>query len=74
MGSKGWWNLVKNLVGNSENRCIPPIESEGRLVFDDTEKAELFNNFFCEQSNLDDSHHTPPPSVIFEMTSYLIFT
>ena len=46
MGSKGWWNLVKNLVGNSENRCIPPIESEGRLVFDDTEKAELFNNFF----------------------------
>ena len=25
-----------------------------------TEKAELFNKFFCEQSTLDDSDHTPP--------------
>ena len=29
-------------------------------MFDDTEKVELFNNFFCEQSNLDDQHHSPP--------------
>jgi hypothetical protein len=24
------------------------------------EKSELFNKFFCEQSTLDDSDHTPP--------------
>jgi hypothetical protein len=25
-----------------------------------SEKSELFNKFFCEQSTLDDSDHTPP--------------
>ena len=39
---------------------MPPIEHNGNLVLDDIDKAELFNKFFCEQSTLDDSDHTPP--------------
>jgi hypothetical protein len=45
---------------DDSSRTIPPIEHNGNLVFDDIEKAELFNKFFCEQSTLDDSDHTPP--------------
>jgi hypothetical protein len=30
------------------------------IVFDDIEKSELFNKFFCEQSTLDDSDYTSP--------------
>ena len=30
------------------------------LYFDDIAKSELFNKFFCEQSTLGDSDHTPP--------------
>ena len=60
-GSKNWWTLVKSLTGNNEcSRTIPPIEHNGNLVVDDIEKSELFNKFFCEQSTLDDSDHTPP--------------
>jgi hypothetical protein len=59
--SKNWWTLVKSLTGNNDfSRTIPPIEHNGNLVFDDIEKAELFNKIFCEQSTLDDSDHTPP--------------
>ena len=39
---------------------MPPIEHNGNLVVDDIEQSELFNKFFCEQSTLDDSDHTPP--------------
>ena len=60
-GSKNWWTLVKSLTGNNDcSRTIPPIEHNGNLVVDDIEKSELFNKFFCEQSTLDDSDHTPP--------------
>jgi hypothetical protein len=60
-GSKNWWTLVKSLTGNNDcNRTMPPIEHNGNLVFNDIEKSELFNKFFCEQSILDDSDHTPP--------------
>jgi hypothetical protein len=53
-------DIVKNLTGNNEcSRTIPPIEHNGNLVVDDIEKSELFNKFFCEQSTLDDSDHTP---------------
>jgi hypothetical protein len=59
-GSKNWWTLVKSLTGNNDcSRTIPPIEHNGNLVFDDIENSELFNKFFCEQSTLDDSDHTP---------------
>jgi hypothetical protein len=52
-GSINWWTLVKSLTGNNDiSRTIPPIEHNGNLVFDDIETAELFNKFFCEQSNL----------------------
>jgi len=60
-GSKNWWNLVKRLVGNSDNsRSIPPIEFDGELVFNDITKSDLFNDFFCAQTQLDDTQHSPP--------------
>ena len=53
--------MVKSLTGNNDcSRIIPPIEHDGNLVFDDIENTELVNKFFCEQSTLDDSDHTPP--------------
>ena len=39
---------------------MPPIEHNGKLVFYDIDKSDLFNKFFCEQSTLDDSDNTPP--------------
>ena len=60
-GSKNRWTIVNSLTGNNDcSRTIPPIEHNGNLVFDDIDKSELFKKFFCEQSTLDDSDHTPP--------------
>jgi hypothetical protein len=56
---------VKSLTGNNDcSRTISSIEHNGNLVVDDIEKSELFNKFFCEQSTLDDSDHTPPDSFL----------
>jgi hypothetical protein len=54
-GSKNWWNLDKRLLGSSKNRSIPPLQTDDDLICDNFTKCELINDFFSEQSNLDDS-------------------
>lgn len=60
VGARNWWSLVKSLVGDKNNRSIPPIDSNGELISDDSVKSELFNNFFSEQSRLNDGDKIPP--------------
>lgn len=60
VGARNWWSLVKSLVGDKNNRSIPPIDSNGELISDDSVKSELFNNFFSEQSRLNDGVKIPP--------------
>jgi hypothetical protein len=62
-GSKNWWNLVKRLLGSSKNRSIPPLQTDDDLICDNFAKCELINDFFSEQSNLDDSNSTVPEPI-----------
>ena len=62
---KSYWSLVKKLQGDCKVHSIPPLindESE-EIVVNDTDKANLLNNFFCSISNITDSNLSPP---IFE--------
>jgi hypothetical protein len=59
-GSKNWWNLVKSLLGDSNNRSIPPIQTDDVITHDDTEKSEIFNDYFCDQSDINDDCLIPP--------------
>ena len=58
--TKNWWNLIKSLLGNRNKKPIPPLKINNEFITDDTEKAELFNAYFCEQSNLNDCHKNLP--------------
>ncbi|CAC5395380.1 unnamed protein product [Mytilus coruscus] len=52
---RDWWNTVKQLTSIKSCRPgIPPLVKNDCLIFDDTEKANEFNNFFAAQANLDD--------------------
>ena len=62
-GSKNWWNLVKRLLGSSKNRSISPLQTDDDLICDNFAKCELINDFFSEQSNLDDSNSTVPEPI-----------
>ncbi|CAC5394435.1 unnamed protein product [Mytilus coruscus] len=45
---------------SSDSRNIPPLQIDDDLICDDTKKAKIFNDYFCGQSNLDDSNtHLP---------------
>jgi hypothetical protein len=53
---KNWWNTVKQISGiKGSDMSIPPILHNDNLIFDDIERANLFNIYFSKQSEIDDS-------------------
>ena len=53
---KNWWNIVKQISGiKGSDMSIPPILHNDNLIFDDIERANLFNIYFSKQSEIDDS-------------------
>ena len=59
---KDWWRLVlaflkKKSIDNDE---IPPIDYNGKVYYSNKEKANIFNDFFIKQSNLEHEDGTPP--------------
>ena len=61
-GSKNWWKLVKSILHSDSggDRSIPPLQVENDMIQDDNKKAELFNDYFCKQADLNDSETSVP--------------
>ena len=58
---KNWWNIVKQISGiKGSDMSIPPILHNDNLIFDDIERANLFNIYFSKQSEIDDSNSNIP--------------
>jgi hypothetical protein len=49
---KKWWNLAKEIMGNSKSSTYPSLVSNGTVYSTDEEKANLFNDSFLETSTL----------------------
>lgn len=64
-GSSKWWTLLKSFLGRTNNKGIGPIENNQTIIYDDSAKAEAFNDFFVSHSNLDHlaSNTTLPPDL-----------
>jgi hypothetical protein len=60
--SKSWWKLVKQLLNNNS----PQIEANqsltvnGKLIYDDNEKANAFKKYFIAQTKIDDTNVSLP--------------
>ena len=58
-----YWRTLKSFIKPSQTSTIPPLFHENAYISDTNEKANLINNFFAEQSVLDDQLATLPDSV-----------
>ena len=46
LSSKDWWSTLKSFITPSTKSSIPTLEKGGHIYSDDTDKANLLNNFF----------------------------
>ena len=66
LSPKDWLTTLKTFFTPTFNSNIPPLESSGHVFTDEYEKASIFNNYFKNQTILDDTNailpELPPPS------------
>ena len=55
--------LLKHFTKPDQTDVIPPLNKNGQIYTEEKEKANILNNFFTEQTLLDDSHATLPQTV-----------
>ena len=60
LSSKDWWSTLKTFISPMSKSSVPTLEKDGHIYSDDTAKANLLNNFFRDQTILDDSNAQVP--------------
>ena len=58
--SKRGHRLVNQIIVHQNKQSIQFLEIDDEIILSDYEIAEALNNFFVEQSTLDDSHASLP--------------
>ena len=65
-GEKQWWKLVKTFMNKKGiDTEIPPIEENGTTYYTNTDKANVLNNYFIQQSTLNPDT-TELPNTFYE--------
>ena len=63
LNSKQWWKYCKTIAKGTTQNVDAPLIDGNMLVSDNTAKANLLNNYFVSQSELDDSSTNLPPEL-----------
>jgi hypothetical protein len=60
---KNWWKLVKKFISTKKAETISFLIKDDKYYSSPIDKANVLNQFFCDQSNLDDYNARLPPFV-----------
>ena len=60
LSSKQWWAILKSIISPNTKSSTPPLEKDGVVYADDTEKANVLNDFFRDQTSLDERNAVLP--------------
>ena len=76
LSSRDWWRTLKTVISPNSKSSVPPLEKDGIIYDDDTDKANVLNDFFRDQTLVDDHGVELPPldnyNVLSELSSLQI--
>ena len=58
--SKKWWSTYKKVISEKQSEYNAPLMNDNKIITDNKEKADLFNEYFIGQSTLDESRANLP--------------
>lgn len=71
LSSRDWWSTLKGFISPGKVKSIPPLKSDDNIITECTEKANLLNNYFRDQTIIDDVNIDPPVATAYPLTSEL---
>ena len=76
ISSKDWWKTLKTFISPLTRSELPPLELNGTIYTDDTDKANILNNYFQQQTILQKQNTTlpalPPPIYHAQLSSIVL--
>ena len=60
LNQKDWWRTLKTFIKPEQSLTVPPLRKDDIIHTNDKDKANILNQFFTEQSTLDDSNASLP--------------
>ena len=60
---KDWWKTLKQFIKPDHCSSFPPLIKNEDIYSEDMDKANLLNQFFAEQTHLDETNSTLPPDI-----------
>ena len=67
LSPRQWWSLLKSFISPSSQASSPPLEKDGLVFVEEEEKANVLNDFFSDQTLLNDHDAALP-----EIAPYLV--
>ena len=58
--AKDWWPTLKKIIAPNSKSSVPPLELNNNIYTDENDKANILNNFFQNQTLLDDRNAALP--------------
>lgn len=63
IGPKDWWKTLKHFIEPDNSASLSPPQHDDTIHTNETDKASLLNNFFVEQTIVDESQAFLPSDV-----------
>lgn len=58
--SRDWWKTLKSFIKPSKSSSLPPLVKDGEVFQKEKDKANLLNDFFTQQTFLDETNASLP--------------
>ena len=68
LSPKQWWKLLKYFIAPNSKSSIPPLETNGQIYAEECEKANILNDFFKDQTLLDERNAEIPDFLVTLLT------
>ena len=65
LSAKDWWKTLKTFILPSVKASIPPLEVNNEIIIDESDKANILNNFFQSQTFLNEQNAVLPDLPVF---------
>ena len=60
ISSRDWWTTLKTVIAPNTSISIPPFQNNDSVSHDDLDKANILNDFFRDQTVIDESNAVLP--------------
>ena len=60
LSPRDWWKTLKSFISKQNNTSLPTLENNGVLAFESIEKANLLNDYFANQTILNEKEAEIP--------------